>query len=414
MYDLCVVGAGMIGSAAAKYATRTPNTSVCLIGQSELKNRADNGSGIWGAHYDESRVVRASDPDPIWTHLARLSVGRFREIEERSGIQFFHEVGTLWVGEGEYFCKATSVTYQEKTGVNVLNSNDLHSKYPYLTFNSKDNGVLEKSHAGYLNPRKLVQAQIYLAQKNGCDYLDDIVKSVSRENTSNGTAVMEVLTEKGKRVQCRKVLIATGAFTDFRSLLPGLKVQQNLITLTVTHAEITEEVAMSMLREMPCVLYSGYGHPDWFPEFPRYDNGMTGFYMTPPIRYPDDRYYVKLGHFRDTLNHELKSAREVGDLYKYGNQDLGEKTVQFMKTLLKGIPIKKWKSDSCVTACTPSGRPYIDMVHEQLGVAVGGNGFAAKSSDEIGRASAGMIINGWDSPLPHDAFKLRATPLSLL
>lgn len=48
------------------------------------------------------------------------------------------------------------------------------------------------------------------------------------------------------------------------------------------------------------------------------------------------------------------------------------------------------------------------MVHSQLGVAVGGNGYAAKSSDEIGRLAAVMIMkNEWDSTISRDAFRVK-------
>lgn len=56
---------------------------------------------------------------------------------------------------------------------------------------------------------------------------------------------------------------------------------------------------------------------------------------------------------------------------------------------------------------TPTDRPYIDKVHAQLGVAIGGNGYAAKSSDEIGRLAACMMTEGWNSEIPQDVFKLR-------
>ena len=36
-YDLCIVGAGMIGSAAARHASARPDIRVCLIGPTEPK-----------------------------------------------------------------------------------------------------------------------------------------------------------------------------------------------------------------------------------------------------------------------------------------------------------------------------------------------------------------------------------------
>ncbi len=48
-------------------------------------------------------------------------------------------------------------------------------------------------------------------------------------------------------------------------------------------------------------------------------------------------------------------------------------------------------ASNCVYTMTASGYPYIGMVSERVGVAVGGNGKGAKSSDEIGRLGAAVL-----------------------
>ena len=51
--------------------------------------------------------------------------------------------------------------------------------------------------------------------------------------------------------------------------------------------------------------------------------------------------------------------------------------------------MKRYKFDYCVTTNTVQGYPYVDMVQgSTLGVAIGGCGQAAKSSDEIGNMAA--------------------------
>ena len=55
----------------------------------------------------------------------------------------------------------------------------------------------------------------------------------------------------------------------------------------------------------------------------------------------------------------------------------------------------------------PTFQPYIDKVYGHLGVALGGNGFAAKSCNEIGRLAAGMMFDEWNSKLPREVFKFR-------
>ena len=70
--------------------------------------------------------------------------------------------------------------------------------------------------------------------------------------------------------------------------------------------------------------------------------------------------------------------------------------------------MKSWKADQCLIVETPpTFQPYIDKVHAHLGVALGGNGFAAKSCDEIGRIAADMMNGEWKSQIPHHVFKLR-------
>ena len=56
---------------------------------------------------------------------------------------------------------------------------------------------------------------------------------------------------------------------------------------------------------------------------------------------------------------------------------------------------------------TPTSRPYIEKINDQLGVAIGGNGHAAKCSDEIGLIAAQMMLSReWNYEIPQNAFKL--------
>lgn len=48
----------------------------------------------------------------------------------------------------------------------------------------------------------------------------------------------------------------------------------------------------------------------------------------------------------------------------------------------------------CVTSFTRHGYPYVGFVGDRIAVLTGGNGQAAKSSDEIGRLGATLLMNG--------------------
>lgn len=72
---------------------------------------------------------------------------------------------------------------------------------------------------------------------------------------------------------------------------------------------------------------------------------------------------------------------------------------------MTGVKILSYHGDSCVVDVAPSNRPYIDRIHSQLGIAIAGNGYAAKSSDEIGRLAVELLMNGkWDIDIPKDLF----------
>ncbi len=115
IYDVAVLGAGLFGSATAKYVSEDVEFSV-LIGPSES---AKHTIDIFGAWFDEGRIAELADSADPWytvgetyslfkistiqsTDLplrkflsAKHSIGRFRSIEHESGIDLFKENGFL-------------------------------------------------------------------------------------------------------------------------------------------------------------------------------------------------------------------------------------------------------------------------------------------------------------------------------
>ena len=115
----------------------------------------------------------------------------------------------------------------------------MSKQYPYLKLAKDDIGVLEEQNAGHISPRKLVAAQKVVAMKQGCKSIDDTVSSVQRVVQSDGSYVMKVVTEGGNQIISNAVLLATGAFTNFRNLLPsGLKPGQELMGISTALVEV--------------------------------------------------------------------------------------------------------------------------------------------------------------------------------
>lgn len=95
-FDVVVVGTGLIGAAAAKYLTKSPNIyNVAAVGcrsANVLTNKR-----IFSSHDDEGRVQQYLGNDSIWSQLNMNSTKVYHDLETKTGIKFHHPVGCLYV-----------------------------------------------------------------------------------------------------------------------------------------------------------------------------------------------------------------------------------------------------------------------------------------------------------------------------
>ena len=68
-----------------------------LIGPGEPDDRRTH-QGVFASHYDDTRITRVIDPDPLRAWLAHRSVPAFRRLEADTSVGFYSEVGHLWMG----------------------------------------------------------------------------------------------------------------------------------------------------------------------------------------------------------------------------------------------------------------------------------------------------------------------------
>ena len=93
-FENIVIGAGLIGSAAAKYLAES-NPSTLLIGPEEPLNYDE--SEVFASHYDNSRVQRLVGINDAWTRLNIESQQAWLKLEEQTGRKLFTSSGTLYV-----------------------------------------------------------------------------------------------------------------------------------------------------------------------------------------------------------------------------------------------------------------------------------------------------------------------------
>jgi glycine/D-amino acid oxidase-like deaminating enzyme len=388
-FRVAVVGKGMIGSAAARHLSRQTD-GIAMIGPDEPAVRAEHHD-VFGSHYDEGRIYRTLDGDRIWGRLAERSSARYEEIEAASGIRFHQEVGMLaaTVSEPGDFMQAYART-GTALGVEFerLTAQQLAERFPYLRFSPQTEGVFEPHRAGHISPRRLVEAQTVAAERQGATVIREPVHALTLRDRD-----VEVTTASGQTYRAERVLVATGGFANVHAVLPR-KLAITVRGRTIVKAEVTGE-RLERLRTMPSLIAGGtapLGDP----------------YVLPPIRYPDGRWYVKLG--TGEYDHRLTTLGELGEWFRGpGDPEEREGLHQTLVSLIPDLAGAPIRTDTCAVTATTSGYPYIDLIADgRLCIAVGGNGKAAKSSDEIGRLAAELLLAGaWRDELPAEAFRVR-------
>ncbi|XP_071486154.1 monomeric sarcosine oxidase-like [Diadema antillarum] len=405
-YDVCIVGAGMTGSAAARWLSTEKGVRVCLLGPLEPTEEElqDPRRTIFGSHYDEARIVSevcARRRDSTWPVVVRRSIDRFKDLERETGVNFYHEVGCVFKAFADDVTRVHTLL-PSHSNTRKLTLEELSELFPYLqSDDSRFHAILEPQKAGYISPRKYILANEIIAKRNGCDVIRDIASEVTRHHDPSLGAYMRVVTQNGGRtITAKRVLLCPGGFVNFERLLPDPLIEVDLTPMTemAVLIELQEKDARRMAK-MPSMLV-------YLPD----SNDHRNSYILPPVKYPDGKYYLKVGHDSD-WNRPLYSSREVAEWYRSRTEDNFQAFQSIYLRIYEsvtGFRPKSLRSMFCVTTYTPTGQFYCDMVSPTLGLIAAGNGAGAMAADEIGRTGARMILKGaWDSDLPAEEFKIR-------
>lgn len=375
-FRFIVIGRGMMGAAAARHLSSMAD-DIALIGPREPEERKAH-HGVFASHYDEARITRTFDGNLAWGTFAARALSHYREIEAKSGISFFSEVGCLFAGpplkdEQDFLLRALTVSGTLGSDIEIVAPADLGRRFPYLSVGPDFSGYFERRRAGHINPRALVRAQAKLAEQGGVSLIEATVTSV-RDAGSH----VEV-TAGDRNYSAERVLVAAGAFSNFHALLPR-PVDLRVMARTVVFYEIGER-EMTVFGDMPSTIVLG-------------DREEDHIYILPPVRYPDGKTYLKLGGDTEALS--FSRLEDAGAWFRSDGSaaerdHLSRIALQLMPELA-GCPVT---SAPCAANFTPTGYPYVGFTQSpRIAVLTGGNFVAAKSSDELGRLGAVLLNEG--------------------
>jgi sarcosine oxidase len=356
-FDSVVVGAGLIGSAAARHLVAHVG-SVAVIGP-------DEGSGPPAAWHDEARLTRIVSTSDTWAALAAASMARYGEIEADGGHAFHRRGAVAYVCEDASLAAQLEAVGRRHGAVSETMASD-HRKVSAFCVPDTAQVIVEAGDAGVVNPRRLVAGQLTAAVAGGATVIRQVVTGV--RSTSSG---VDIVLDDGSHVTAGRVLIAAGGSIN---VVLGRQSAAHSTGITAALFRLDQSAQYATL-DLPGFL--------WYPA----DESYEFVYGVPPTRYPDGHPYVKLGVARQ--RHVLDSADALTDWCRSGGSSVDVDWLRAWSAAhLPAVAGAEIVAMGCAITTTDTDGPVIGQVDPGVWIVTGCDGAAAKSCDEIGRLAA--------------------------
>jgi len=378
--DVVVVGAGSIGAMSLWQLSQDPNLKV--VG-SDAYPRINLNSSYAG----ESRLFRTivKEGEQFNEHVD-VSLELWHELQDISSQSLLHQCGMLSIGPPDFESMQTTRQIAEDYELpdEILNSEQLFSRYPQFSPDSHDIGILD-TRGGVLRPEVAVAAAQLAAEKNNAQlhFRTRVTELTSR------TGGVEVSTTEGSYL-ADHVVVAAGSWLT--RLLPEL-------------GDYVEARPIGSTWAMPHATSRFY--PEEFPGFIRdrvHDDGMISHWFGVPSL---DGYSIKIGYYPAPSDDRVDVDPDT-DLRRYSTEQLsyvGKMLQRCIPDLLPSPVRHEMHHDTYGS----NQMPIVDSVKtdERILYATGMHGVGFKFAPSYGKMLAEMVLND-KSSLWRDEFALAA------
>lgn len=363
MYDVVIVGAGVMGSATAYWLSRGGKRVALLEQFSPAHVRASSA--------DESRTIRYQyRGQAAYTRMVAGAVDLWKEFDRRSGTDFYRETGTLTVQTRPDFQPLRDgydglrdLGYEPRW----LDSHDVRREFPQFT--NVDSGYIMEGVGGYIAAGPATRALAAAAAEQGADVQTGAQVVELRQSVGRVTSVE---TSDGRAFESEVFVITAGPWTA--RLLPNLPVRVQPTAARLHYLKPEDPGAYEYPRLTPFSVMDTqfYGFPVHWRGCVKVADDMIGEPFDPD-RDREHEDPVALAKLRDFLARHLPGLRDAEIVY----------------------------SKTCTYSMTPDSDFIIDRVPnlDNALVAAGFSGHGFKFGILIGQIMADLATRGatsWD------------------
>jgi sarcosine oxidase len=357
-YEYVVLGLGGFGSAAAYWLARRAGSEVLGLEQFELGH-------VRGESQDHSRIIRLSYHTPGYVELAKHAYRTWAEVEAEAGEQLILRTGGL-----DFAPRVSAIplsNYSDSmaaAGVpyDTLDAREIMRRWPAFRLTDNIHGLYQEQ-SGIVKAARANAAHQQLARAHGATLRQNVgLRSVQ---ALEGEFALEL---DGDRVQCRRLIIAAGAWSN--RILGAFGIR---LPLVVTQEQVT---------------YFAPAHPDQFqPErFPIW------IWMDDPCYYGFPIFGeagIKAG--QDAGGREVTAETRTFDPDPAALQRVRDFLGRYLPDGVGPIIYTR----TCLYTLTPDRDFVLDSIPDAPGALVaigGGHGF--KFASLVGRILAELAVDG--------------------
>ncbi|PHT39977.1 putative sarcosine oxidase [Capsicum baccatum] len=368
MFDVIVIGAGIMGSCTA-YQTSKHNQKTLLLEQFDFLHHR-------GSSHGESRTIRATYPEDYYPKMVLKSETLWREAEEEVGYKVYFKTSQFDCGPSDHKALKAVISSCEKNSIpfRVVDHHTVVQEFHQLIQLPENSIGVVTEYGGVIKPTKAVSMFQTLAIKNGAFLKDNMeVVEINKDSLRGGVLVS---VKSGEEFWGKKCVVTVGPWMK--------KLVENVsgVVLPIQPLETTV-----MYWKIKQGYESKFTIDNGFPTFASY--GEPYIYGTPSLEYPGlIKIPVHGGRPCEPTERTWAPTVTLDPLRKWIHE-VFEGLVDSTRPVM---------TQSCMYSVTPDEDYVIDFLGGEFGEDVviaggfSGNGF--KMGPIVGKILADLVMDG--------------------